>query len=316
MKRISIFFIAAFMLFSANAGAKAPLKPSATYKFVQRDTCGLFLDVYNPEAGAQTTFNGKEKPTIIYIFGGGFKNGRRDSRSLIPFYEDLTSNGYRVVAIDYRLGLKGVKNAGINIDFAKSVYRAVDIAVEDLYSATRFLLENKEMTGIDPDNLVICGSSAGAMTALQAEWELCNGTDAAGTLPENFSYKGVVAFSGAILSTIGSVKFPKEPCPIMLLHGTSDKIVFYNGLQFFNFCFAGSKMIAKALKKEGRNYNFLKFTERNHEIAGCMREELPEMLNFLENNVITGNRRIVEAEIDNQAIPTPEWAKKGFSSLY
>lgn len=316
MKKIILAIIAAAISCTLCGAAEPTLKPSGTYRFAQRDTCDLFLDIYEPAEGSATTIGGKEKPTVIYVFGGGFISGRRDGKGQIPFYRELTRNGYRVAAIDYRLGLKGVKNPGVNVEFVKRMFATVSMATEDLLSATAFLLEKGGSIGIDPYNLVVCGSSAGAITALQAEWEICNGTDLAKILPKGFNYKGVISFSGAILNKKGGAVYDIEPCPTLLMHGTADKIVTYKKIQFFNICFAGSNEIAKAFIKKGYNYNFLRFTGRGHEIAGSMCLELPEVFRFLETNVMCGERRIVDSEVSDPTIPTPDWARKDYSVLY
>ena len=51
------------------------ISPDGTYMFVKRDTCDLYLDVYNPAEGSRTSIAGKEKPTVIFMFGGGFIRG-------------------------------------------------------------------------------------------------------------------------------------------------------------------------------------------------------------------------------------------------
>ena len=64
--------------------------PDATYMYVQRDTCDLFLDVYNPAPGSERTFQGREKPAIIFMFGGGFIQGTRDDESYHKWFKQLT----------------------------------------------------------------------------------------------------------------------------------------------------------------------------------------------------------------------------------
>ena len=67
-------------LLNPNNAAAQTIEPDGTYMFVQRDTCDLFMDVYNPKKGSQTTFQGKQKPTILFMFGGGFIRGTRDNK--------------------------------------------------------------------------------------------------------------------------------------------------------------------------------------------------------------------------------------------
>ena len=68
------------------------ITPDGTYLFVQRDTCDLFMDVYNPAEGSEDTFMGVRKPTVVFMFGGGFIHGTRDNadygrKSLVLHYE-------------------------------------------------------------------------------------------------------------------------------------------------------------------------------------------------------------------------------------
>jgi len=49
-----------------------------TYKVAQRDTCDLYMDVYDPVVIPGDTLN---RPTILYVFGGGFIMGQRSPGS-------------------------------------------------------------------------------------------------------------------------------------------------------------------------------------------------------------------------------------------
>ena len=273
------------------------LEPDGTYMYERRDTCDLFMDVYNPAKGSETTVMGKEKPAIIFMFGGGFIRGTRDDRSYNSWFKMLTDNGYRVISIDYRLGLKGSTKVGIaQVNILDD---AIHMAVEDLFSATNFILENADQLGIKADNLVISGSSAGAITAMQAEYEIANGTSWASVLPEGFNYAGVMSFSGAILSRKGPVKYETAPCPTMMLHGTADKLVPYKQIAFFNLGFYGGGKLVKRFQKYGYDYNMFHFIDYGHEIAGSMYSTLDLQMDFLENNVIQGKKRIIEAWISD-----------------
>ena len=142
--------------------------PAATYKFAGRDTCDLFLDFYPASKGSYTEIDGKQKPAIIFAFGGGFVAGHRDKPHYQQWIKLLNDNGYPVFSIDYRLGLKGVNAKGVKMIGA--VRRAVEIGVEDMFSATSFIVKNADKFGVSPDNLVLSGSSAGAIIALQTEY--------------------------------------------------------------------------------------------------------------------------------------------------
>jgi acetyl esterase/lipase len=273
------------------------LEPDGTYMYVRRDTCDLFMDVYNPAKGSETTIMGKEKPAIIFMFGGGFIRGTRDDRSYNSWFRMLTDNGYSVISIDYRLGLKGSTKVGIaQVNILDD---AIHMAVEDLFSATNFILENADQFGIKADNLVISGSSAGAITAMQAEYEIANRTSWASVLPEGFNYAGVMSFSGAILSRKGPVKYETAPCPTLMLHGTADKLVPYKQIAFFNLGFYGGGKLVQRFQKYGYDYNMFHFIDYGHEIAGSMYSTLDLQMDFLEKNVVQGKKRIIEAWISD-----------------
>ena len=273
------------------------ITPDGTYLFVQRDTCDLFMDVYNPASGSNTTAFGLEKPTVIFMFGGGFIGGTRDDADYHKWFRQMTENGYRLISIDYRLGLKGSNKVGVAQ--VNVLDKAIHMAVEDLFSATNFILDNADQFGVRPDNIVISGSSAGAITVMQAEYEIANNTAWASVLPAGFNYAGVMSFSGAILSREGKVDFKTDPCPTLMLHGTSDKLVPYNQIKLFNLGFFGGGKLVDRFKKYGLNYNMFHFVDYGHEIAGSMGTTLDLQIKFLETNVMQKKMRIVEAWIDD-----------------
>lgn len=324
MKRLYIAAIAAFAAiacFAQKSDADVyQFEPSGSYLFCKRDTCDLYLDVYEPTPDSETqiTVNGEAvaKPTILYVFGGGFKEGSRTSAYQKPYFKKLCDAGYGVVAIDYRLGLKDFDMPGVNMQAANALYDAIQIAVEDLFEATAFLLENESQIGVNTSSLVVCGSSAGAITALQAEWEICNSHPIAARLPEGFNYSGIMSFSGAIFSREGALKYPKEPCPHFMCHGTADKTVLYNQIAFMKMRFVGTDLITKAFEQNGYCYQTWRFEGNMHEIAASMVHNFPEEVRFLEENVVKGVRRNIDATIKDPSIEVPAWARVEYKDLY
>ena len=296
MKRL--LTILAVILLGASAYAQGSLlSPDGTYLYARRDTCDLFMDVYDPADGSEETFMGIQKPTILFMFGGGFIRGTRDDESYNSWFRMLTENGYRVISIDYRLGLKGTTKVGVAQ--VNVLDKAIHMAVEDLFSATNFIIDNADQFGIDPSDIVISGSSAGAISVMQAEYEIANRTEWASVLPEGFNYAGVMSFSGAILSRKGKVKYETAPCPTMMLHGTADEVVPYRQIALFNLGFFGGGKLVERFKKFGYDYNMYHFIDYGHEIAGSMYSTLDLQLKFLESNVIQGKKRIIEAWISD-----------------
>lgn len=297
MKRIIIILTLISAGIHAGKAQDGLLSPDGTYMYERRDTCDLFMDVYEPAKGSRTTFMDRQKPTVLFMFGGGFIQGTRDDESYNSWFRMLTDNGYRVISIDYRLGLKGSKKVGVAQ--VNVLDKAIHMAVEDLFSATNFIIENADQLRVDPSNIVISGSSAGAISVMQAEYEIANRTAWASVLPQGFNYAGVMSFSGAILSRKGKVKYQTAPCPTMMLHGTADKLVPYRQIAVFNLGFFGGGKLLERFKKFGYNYNMYHFMDYGHEIAGSMYSTLDLQLDFLEKNVMQGKKRIIEAWISD-----------------
>ena len=314
MKRfiLAAILISLSILSHAQQRVRINVSPSGEYLFAQRDTCQLFMSVYEPAEGSITAIDGKKKPTILFVFGGGFIMGDRNAKAYLPWFKLYNENGYRVITIDYRLGLKGAGNVGVkDIDV---IYNAIQIGVEDLYGATAFIIDNAEALGVDPSNIVIAGSSAGAIISLQAEWHLCNRSGHSGILPKDFRYAGVMSFSGAIFSREGKIRYSQEPAPTLLMHGTADKIVNYNHIVFFKNRFEGSKPLAEIYAKNSYNYNIYRYEGNQHEIASSFVCSFPEQIRFLETNVMKGEKRIVDVNVSDPSIKV--WNVNSTKELY
>ena len=320
MKTLKITLVCALLALTslnseADEGKKAIL-PDATILYSVKDTCQLYLDIYHPAPGSLTRIDCIQKPTILFMFGGGFMSGTRDETYYTHWFKDLTEQGYSVVSIDYRLGLRNMKNPGLNKAFIRGLLHAIDIAVEDLFDATLWLKENGQKYGIDADNMVICGSSAGAISVMQAEWELCNRSGKSSILPEDFDYKGVASFSGAIFSTVGRLEYKREPCPTLMLHGTADKIVPYGQIALFNLRFMGSDVISRTFRKNGYSYRIFRYLGNSHEVAGSMPKNVPMLTSFIEENVMTNTRVISDSRLTDPRIPVNNRGKGSYKKLY
>ena len=116
------------------------LTPNVTYH--RADGRDLTLDVYRPRGASGPN------PTLIYIHGGGWTNGSKESSALtfLPYLE----MGWSVVNVAYRLA-----------DAAHA-----PAAVEDCRCALRWVYRNAERMGFDVDRIVVTGNSAGGHLAL------------------------------------------------------------------------------------------------------------------------------------------------------
>ena len=260
-----------------------------TKTFSQTDSNTLKFDIYYQ--GDIT----EKRPTILFVFGGGFVTGRRDSKLFDQYFNTLIEHHFKVVSVDYRLGLKGKKfPTPFNTSNLKA---AIDTATTDVFSATSYLIKNAKPLGIDTAMIILSGSSAGAITALHADYNKRNATPLSAKLPLNFQYKGVISFAGAILSYKGAPKYAIPPAPTMLFHGTADNLVPYNKVRLLNRGFFGSKYLAHTFKKNTYPYYFQYVQDMGHEIAGSpMTENLSDILWFIENYILKHKQYFMEVD--------------------
>ncbi|MBQ4009521.1 MAG: alpha/beta hydrolase fold domain-containing protein [Bacteroidales bacterium] len=287
--------------------AYAQITPTATYEYVKRDS-SLYFDLYKAP-------NSADSYTVIFVFGGGFIGGSRNEPFYFPYYSKLLENNINVVAIVYSLGLKGVK--GLGVFNYKPLENAIAMAAEDLLTATKYIMEHEKELQIDSKKLIIAGSSAGAITVLQADYELGNRTKLGQILPDGFRYAGVISHAGAIFSTKGKVKYRhQEPAPTMLLHGTADRLVNYKQIKMFNIGLFGSSKLVKRFDKYGYPYYMVRYNNIGHEVAAMMFEDLDKSMWFIENYIVKGAKIHRDDFIDDPTVKRYEFGNAKPSDLY
>ena len=167
---------------------------------------------------------------------------------------------------------------------------------------------------------MISGSSAGAITALQAEWLRDKGAELAKALPEGFRYAGVVSCAGALFSTKGKPQLSGNAAPMLLFHGTSDSNVPYNKASVMGIGFYGSKYITKELKKSNGAYHFYSAEYVDHTLAGTpLYEQCDLIMQFIRDCVVGGKRLQTTTEVrdmDAPRKPTRFTIKEYLSSNY
>lgn len=259
-----LFILALVLVFLPHLGFSKDI-PSTIEKttkvFAVKDTSNLKMDIYKLKSQSD-----RVQPCMIFVFGGGFISGKRDSKQYNDYFTVLAEKGITVVSIDYRLGLRGIKKAP-SVTNTKPMYHAVDIAVEDLFSATKYLLDNAGTLNIDAKLIMISGSSAGAITVLQSDYVKRNTLSGSEILPADFQYSGVLAFAGAIASKEGTPNYKIAPALTLFFHGDKDVLVPYGSKRLFRKGLFGSKSLAKKFKKEGYAYCFFTVEGLSHEIA-------------------------------------------------
>ena len=284
MKLHNKFILLLVWLFPLVLHAATPQKQ--TYTYTKRDSQSLKLDVYS-------TYTGEMQPCLMFVFGGGFKEGTRDAEIYSDYFNHFANKGFTVVSIDYRLGMEGEKAPSM-FNY-KPMEKSIELAVEDLYIATQFLLENAFELNIDTTQIIISGSSAGAIAVLQADYEKRNSFESSKTLSPKFQYAGVIAFSGSIFSREGAPTYTIAPAPTLLFHGNADKLVPYNNTRFFNIGMFGSNTLAKEFRKNEYPYLFYSMEGNGHEVAEYpMTDFLPEIEQFITDYIFNKKQLFID----------------------
>ncbi len=256
-----------------------------TYTYAFKDGQSLDLDVYSPAFENQ-----QNRPLIFYVHGGGFSGGKRNETGIKNFCKTLSRHGYVVSSITYRLLRQGKETAfGCNCP-AVDKLNTFNEAVEDLQDATFFMIKNRQKFGIDPQKIILSGSSAGAETVLNTAYQppYCYGLDSGPV-----SYAGVISMAGAIPDTARI--FKESAVPSLLFHGTCDNLVPYASASH-HYCkqsesgyliLHGAYTIAGKLKKLGTPYWLYTYCNAAHEIAGKpMTSNLNEILDFCYSYIV------------------------------
>jgi acetyl esterase/lipase len=274
-----------------------------TYLYAVKDTSKLYLDVYVPQV------QNEQHACLFFVFGGGFIGGKRDDSQVQQIKKHYTDKGYVVIAIDYRLGMRGQSNYAALIAL-KKFEAAINMASEDLISALDYTLKNLLDTKgykINPKNILVMGSSAGAITALQTDYAICNGFLNSSILPADFHLAGVIAYAGAIFSTHGKPKYKNHaPAPTLLCHGTKDHLVNYKKTQFANIGFFGSDALAKQFKKNNYSYHIRRYPGLGHQVAILYNDEFSVIDQFITEQVFLNNTIQIDETYFNAGIE-PKW---------
>ena len=211
----------------------------------------------------------------------------------------MSSSKISHVSIDYRLGMVNQKAPGIFNQ--KPIKNAVGMAVSDLLSATNYLLLHAQELNIDPAKIIASGSSAGAITVLQADYEINDKRIKTSLLPQEFRYAGIIALAGAIFSNEGLPTYTTRPAPTLFFHGSSDKLVVYNKVQFFNQGLFGSKSLVKRFKSEGYPYIFYSMEKIGHDVSEYpMQEFLPEIYQFIVDLVFESKQWMIDINFNDK----------------
>ncbi|MGV8137755.1 MAG: alpha/beta hydrolase [Mangrovibacterium sp.] len=286
-----LFFI--FWLFDASAGDRyleviTDSVITETYTYAEKNGRRLDLDVYMPVQDQEA-----ERPVLLYVHGGGFSGGTRNGEGIVEFCKKIACRGYVAVSISYRLTRKGTET-GFGCDCTAGEKLATfTAAVEDLHDATDFLVKQREQFRIDPHQIILAGSSAGAETVLDAVYDQPLKCEA----DPSVSYAGVISMAGAIPDTAKVTV--QTAIPSLFFHGTCDNLVPY-GKASHRYCkpdqagylvLNGGQVIAEKLRLLGKPYWLHTTCGGNHSLAGSpMTLYFNEIVKFCYEFVLKGKK--------------------------
>ncbi len=168
-------------------------------------------------------------PVILYLHGGSWRSGNKDNfAKLAP---DLAAQGYAGFAVNYDLHP-----------------HAWPLAFEETESAIRFLRAHAAEYHLDPDRIVVTGTSAGgqlaalaALTPKGADTRVVAAIELNGVYDLHGSYGVIKRYLGVSCGDQPPVCDAASPIsqvhagapPFFMGHGTSDHVVPYAAAQAF-----------------------------------------------------------------------------------
>ncbi|CAD6191745.1 unnamed protein product [Caenorhabditis auriculariae] len=114
----------------------------------------LYVNIFTP-----THRKTGKLPVMVFIHGGGFKEGSGVDEAWNPFADRFTSKEIVVVLIQYRLGALGFLSLGCD-----SGLFPCNLGIWDQALALRFVNATIDSFGGDPSDVTLMGHSAGSMS--------------------------------------------------------------------------------------------------------------------------------------------------------
>ncbi|URZ17946.1 alpha/beta hydrolase [Clostridium felsineum] len=220
----------------------------------------LLLDVYMPSGDVE-----KNRPVIIWVHGGYLAEGSKDDQDSFQtiYSKEFAKKGYVTVNINYRLDP--------NVD--KEWNLSMKNAMTDVASAIGWVKSNYFKYGMDKNNIIVAGYSAGA----EVVTNLIYGTYVDGW--DRSGVSGVVDMSGNRL-VWGDALRNTPPCTI--IHGTDDTINPFSASEELQGQLNSSDIYCELNAIEGENHFYNLKPDSTSKIENIITK-------FLYNKVIKNN---------------------------
>lgn len=280
-----------------------------SYVYHEAKDSSLHLEVCFPPEDT-----GKARPFLLYIHGGGFRNGKYQDKWIREFSCHMAKKGIVTASMEYELRLKG-QSFGCDCPASKKKWVFLETA-RDLSRAVKFVLEYADSFHINTNQIIVIGSSAGAETAVHAVYQKESRIDRNGRiLPDDFQYGGLISLAGA-LSDIFFIT-AENAVPTQSFHGTCDKLVPYASAPH-HYCepqtpgslmLYGGYSISERLKSLGKPYYLVSFCGGGHEWASWpIIKYREEILDFIVNDVINSKKRQIHLVVPTDKPDCPDKA--------
>jgi len=282
----------------------------------------LKMDIFFPP----TTDTVQNRPVVIVAHGGGFIDvafmggtllvGVKENDDVQALCDSLAHRGFIAAAIEYR--------TGFDVASTTSIKRAVWRGAQDMSSAIRFFRKNAQLLGVNPAQIFISGSSAGAFCAIHscfvdfyeripesyAQGMGMNNLGAlhsrpivqlTGTNPytgNNVSGQDIDSLPLAVASYWGAIAdssffYGNNKAPVIMFHGDNDIVVSHQCARpFSNVVLAapatcGSEVMFAALQGQSIDSKLFIESGQGHEYWGALNGSwLPSGPNAFWKNII------------------------------
>jgi predicted esterase len=252
----------------------------------------------------------EQRPLVVLIHGGFFIGGSLND--FAAHAQRYAQAGFIAATIDYRL-CKRVDCLLANIttpcgvSWANSLLPSAYVALNDAGDAIRFLQNNAAQYHINPNQIIVAGHSAGALTTMHLAYldqdeinAICGGC---GTWPDYLAesiepvsgIKAIIPMSGMLMDINWIDADEATNISTLLLHGTHDGIAPYDYEEAIECCSGapfpyvnGSCPIAQRLDELGGNYELITGLGCSHDIGagGFYGAAEPEVAAFIVKTVL------------------------------